>query len=437
MRSIAIVTLIALFETACAPSAPLGTSLGPSPQIVTINVRGRARDTLLFAGIDLSGINTRVGAHYDGWLKIRQYWIDANPTLLNTWSGWMRSVGTQEFEAAGYHLKVPSSVFGQFQDYSGVRYAVAGKPTLFELNTYGRLAGNTTQASVQIAWEVFDVRTRDVIYRRQTSGEAKTSGNSGDAVAVAYRSAVQQLLSDQAFVNAVISAGVAAASPGPQAATLPVTQTFVNWHHSLPSESELVPLSASKAKRDPGKSALEDAEDAVVSLRGSQALGTAFLVSSDGLALTNYHVVRNQGAMTARFRGGLEEPVRIIRSDSAADVALVEVFCPTACATMELAAPGFPRIGTDVYAIGTPLSLAFSHSVTKGVVAGLRRSGTTAFLQTDAAVNPGNSGGPLVDARTGACVGIVTAKIVERGVEGMAFAIAIDDALRVLGISRP
>lgn len=102
---------------------------------------------------------------------------------------------------------------------------------------------------------------------------------------------------------------------------------------------------------------------------------------------------------------------------------------------MSLATPTLPKVGTDVFAIGTPMTESLANSVTRGVVGGLRRRGPATLIQTDAAVSPGNSGGPLVEARTGRVLGIVTLKLVAQEVEGLAFAVSIHDALRVLGIA--
>ena len=413
--------------TACVSQVPPGTVVAPPPTIGTINVQNRSTDTIVFLGIDLAAMNPTVGDHYNGLLKIRQHSIHVTPTVSTTWATWMRDIGTRELQNAGYALKVTSSLFGQLENYAGVRFALAGKPAAVSVDTYGALAGNQTRARVAIAWETFDVRLKSVIYRVQTSGEATTSGTSGDAVAVAFRIAMRELLARVDFVDAVVQSTSRVAESQP---------ADLGWRRTIPSESELILLRAGDANPMPNVSPLEQATAAVVSLRGDEALGAAVMISRDGLALTSLHVIRGQSRVTAGFRDGTDRPVRLVRGDSVADLALVEVLCPADCPTIGLA-PETASVGADVFAIGTPLAMSLTNSVTKGIVSGVRRRGSVAVIQTDAALNPGNSGGPLVAAGSGACLGIVTSKLVGEGVEGIGFAVVIDDALRALGVDRP
>jgi serine protease Do len=90
------------------------------------------------------------------------------------------------------------------------------------------------------------------------------------------------------------------------------------------------------------------------------------------------------------------------------------------------------RVGQSVVAIGNPLS--FSNSVTQGIVSGFRRNSSRSLIQTDTAVNPGNSGGPLLN-REGAVIGIVTEKIASEGIEGLGFALPIGEVLQRLNVS--
>jgi S1-C subfamily serine protease len=216
-----------------------------------------------------------------------------------------------------------------------------------------------------------------------------------------------------------------------------LSAALFSWRRVLPRESDIIEFASKDKKLDTRPASLAGILPAVVALFGGDTgHGSAFLLTKDGLALTNFHVVQGQQTLTARFENGTERPVRIVRVDSVADLALVEVFCATDCSTVSLGAEGFPATGTEVYAIGTPVSRSFDHTVTKGIVSALRRRGSITLLQTDAAVNPGNSGGPLVDVKSGNVVGVITLKVARAGVEGLGFAISIDDALRTLGLVR-
>jgi hypothetical protein len=419
--------VILLGSLACA-TAPVGTALSPTPRLAPISVAGRVRDTVVFFGIDFSSVGSRIGNHYDGLLKVYQGPVEITPSTVASWSQWTREIGQAEFTRAGYSLRQVSAAFSQLQSYSGVHFAIAGKASRVRADTYARLAGNKTQASITVTWELFDAGSRSVIYTAMTSGDATTAGQSGDAIVNAFRMALASFLADESLVSAL--------QKGSSPVRVAKVADNVPWRRALPRESDIIEFASKEKKLDTRPASLAGVSAAVVALRGDTGFGSAFLLTKDGLALTNFHVVEGQQTLTARFESGTERPVRVVRVDSLADLALVEVFCATDCSTVSLGGEGFPATGTEVYAIGTPVSQSFDHTVTKGIVSALRRRGSITLLQTDAAVNPGNSGGPLVDVKTGNVVGVVTLKVAREGVEGLGFAISIDDALRTLGLVR-
>lgn len=160
--------------------------------------------------------------------------------------------------------------------------------------------------------------------------------------------------------------------------------------------------------------------------------GSGFIVSADGLILTNAHVVREAKEVTVRLSDRREFPAKVLGADPATDVAVLKVEA-TGLPVVSLGDPGRIEVGDPVLAIGAPYGL--EQSATQGIVSAKGRSlpGDTVvpFIQTDAAVNPGNSGGPLFDGR-GQVVGI-NAQIYSQsgGFQGLSFAIPIDVALKV------
>ena len=160
--------------------------------------------------------------------------------------------------------------------------------------------------------------------------------------------------------------------------------------------------------------------------------GSGFIISADGLVLTNAHVVRDAKEVTVKLSDRREFRAKVLGSDPATDVAVLKVDA----ANLPVVALGHERevqVGDPVLAIGAPFGL--EQTATQGIVSAKGRSlpgdGHVPFIQTDAAVNPGNSGGPLFDA-SGRVIGI-NAQIYSRdgGFQGLAFAIPIDVALRV------
>ncbi|NMB40515.1 MAG: PDZ domain-containing protein [Firmicutes bacterium] len=157
-----------------------------------------------------------------------------------------------------------------------------------------------------------------------------------------------------------------------------------------------------------------------------RATGSGVIIGSDGYIVTNYHVIENARELVVTLGSGEELPATVIGADKPTDLAVIKVEknnLPTA----ELADSNKLRVGEPAIAIGNPLGLDFQQSVTVGVVSARERSITIqgqkfTFIQTDAAINDGNSGGALVNIN-GKVVGINTAKIKISGVEGMGFAI--------------
>jgi serine protease Do len=161
--------------------------------------------------------------------------------------------------------------------------------------------------------------------------------------------------------------------------------------------------------------------------------GSGFIVSSDGLVLTNAHVVRDAKEVTVKLSDRREFAAKVLGSDPATDIAVLKIDAK-GLPTVQLGDPNQIQVGDYVLAIGAPYG--FEQSATQGIVSAKGRSlpgdSYVPFIQTDAAVNPGNSGGgPLFDA-AGRVIGI-NAQIYSRngGFQGLAFAIPVDVALHV------
>lgn len=199
--------------------------------------------------------------------------------------------------------------------------------------------------------------------------------------------------------------------------------------------------SAGKTERTPQRElSVEEivrrAGPAVVLLRGAQKQGTGFLITDTGVIATNAHVVRDEARLVAVSPLGVDRPARIVYVDADLDFALVKVE-GAALPHLTLADPARVAAGQNVVAIGNP-GAGMPNSVTRGIVSAVGPKpelGAGTWIQTDAAVNPGNSGGPLLDA-AGEVIGINTARAVggatEAGVSGIGFALSSADMLRVL-----
>ena len=178
--------------------------------------------------------------------------------------------------------------------------------------------------------------------------------------------------------------------------------------------------------------------DEINALRGldstsatDETIGSGVIVDASGVIVTNYHVVAQADEILVNLADGRELTAMLVGADAASDLAVLKIDA----ANLVAAAWGDSNdveVGEMVWAIGNPFGL--DRTVTYGIVSGTGRRGVLdnpfqEFLQTDASVNPGNSGGPLVDVH-GSIVGITTA-IVGRDFRGIGFAIPSETARAV------
>ena len=183
-----------------------------------------------------------------------------------------------------------------------------------------------------------------------------------------------------------------------------------------------------------------------------EGIGSGFIINEDGYILTNYHVVElaisnNTKDVTVILSTGEEVAAKVVNYDQNRDIAMIKLADGTKVpAVAELGDSDGLYVGQEVVAIGTPLGKNFAQTLTKGIVSGVNRNLTTEggntgdYIQTDAAINSGNSGGPLINTK-GEVIGINTAKLSgqsETTIEGMGFAIPINDAKdRIESLSKP
>jgi putative serine protease PepD len=202
------------------------------------------------------------------------------------------------------------------------------------------------------------------------------------------------------------------------------------------------------ANRAPDSQAgiVKKVQPSVVTVRVTGAIGSGFVISTDGYVITNDHVVEGaDGAITVAFADGSTAKATLVGHDQESDIAVIKVAKPGLTA-VTFGNSDSIAVGDPVFAFGSPLDL--ENTVTAGIVSALSRpieaadpSGPTRYyaaIQTDAAVNQGNSGGPLVDA-AGRVIGMnsvirsIGGTETEAGNIGLAFAIPINQARRMAG----
>ena len=167
--------------------------------------------------------------------------------------------------------------------------------------------------------------------------------------------------------------------------------------------------------------------------RKSSALGSGFVISEDGFVVTNNHVIEGADEITIEFFTGLELKAEVIGTDPNTDIALLKVEAPSALPFVSFGDSNAARVGDWVLAMGNPLGQGFS--VSAGIVSARNRalSGTyDDYIQTDAAINRGNSGGPLFNM-DGEVIGVNTAILSPNGGSiGIGFSMASNVVTRVV-----
>lgn len=269
------------------------------------------------------------------------------------------------------------------------------------------------EMTMQLEWQVYDPLQRSVIatFKTQTGSVLKSPIKDGldYLIHAAFRENVRALLDRPDYREVVLApAGVMASAT-----------------------AQLSPLRIARAPRT--SRTVNAASLSVVSIMSDRGHGSGFLIAPTGEVLTNAHVVGQGRYVKVRWNDGAETLGEVLRRDTRRDVALVKIPPPTGRAPLALVAAK-PESGTDVYAIGTPLDEGLQGTVTRGVVSAVRELDGLNYIQSDVTVNPGNSGGPLID-KTGAVIAITVAAYQPDAIPtGINLFIPIADALAALNI---
>jgi serine protease Do len=271
---------------------------------------------------------------------------------------------------------------------------------------------------VKVFWQAYLPEGKKVIFETTTEGTYQVDDEIKSIPSIffekAFAMAARNLLAEKAFHAAVLS-----------------KEMDVTLADSS-SQKVAIKMRRAKATNASLKSNITNLRMAVATIiLDDKRTGTGFFVSQDGYWLTNQHVVGASRFVKVKLPTGRELIGEVIRSDSVRDVALIKTE-PVSLAPISLGTDE-PNIGEEVYVLGSPLGDTFNSTLTRGILSGYRTLKDKRFLQSDVAILPGNSGGPLLDAK-GRVIGITVAGLGARGLAGMNFFIPIKDAISSLNI---
>lgn len=182
----------------------------------------------------------------------------------------------------------------------------------------------------------------------------------------------------------------------------------------------------------PGKDMLKRAKAAVVTVDMKDSFGSGWVCQTNGYVVTNHHVVGDDSVATIVTAEGKRLKARVVKVNPLYDLALLKTD-ESSLPALQLVEADSLSEGQTLFAIGTPMDRALSQTVTRGGYSGQRIFGFTRMLQIDVPVNPGNSGGPLLN-ENGQVVGIVSQKLSGSRVDNIGFAIPATVALRELNL---
>lgn len=346
---------------------------------------------------------TEIGGHHRGLLKIRHD--------TYTWGGdisvasdQFKVIASETMEEYGFSVLGGDNLLFGDDESAQATYQIGGTIQDLRYNTYGFLAGDNAEGWMKVEWQLNNALQDQVVFTDTTTGAAEhdDAGTGAASLKEAFRVALTNLLANEEFASLVRAPGDSLQTGQAAATTRRMTACRSPVATNLPQETE-------------------DAFQAAPLVRVGDSHGSGVVISPAGYLLTAAHVVSGVERARVRFRSGLELGAEVIARDPPQDIALLKLpGSGHGCLPLSDASPA--PVGSDVFAIGAPASEDLSFSLSRGVVSGHREMDGYSFLQTDASLNPGNSGGPLLN-RQGEVIGIVSFKIAGQLFEGLGFGV--------------
>lgn len=277
------------------------------------------------------------------------------------------------------------------------------------LNTY---SGETY---LKIEWSVLNTLTKDVIIKESTEGYGAQEEPIIDGVYSSFRSAFTD--ATERFAK---DSRLRAIAVGSQISSDDIA-------------SEQLPKLIVIAGKSTGEFSSRNIEPYTVTIRVGMGHGSGFIVGNDGYVITNAHVVGEAEKVQVVTSMGLEIEGTVVSKSKSRDVALISTPLKTRAPVPVDTA--IPVVGSEVYAVGSPLKEELSLTVTKGIVSAIRSDSASGnvFIQGDVAISPGNSGGPLFN-KDGELIGVSVAKFVGENASGLNLFIPIEEAFKHLNI---
>ena len=343
---------------------------------------------------------------------------------LGDWSTELGDIFYEELTRLGYNIAGdPKDLFNANASVSSAEYLIAGRVTKMtgnfcsEHDFWYALPTNkySGEMSVTVEWSVFNTLTKNIVLNETITGYYKLEKPEKEGITTVFENAFA--ISSENFAKS-------------------------NKLRNLAVGKKIVVASDNNSKKEikitQGKSQKEfninNLRSNIVTIRIGQGHGSGFFIGNNGYLLTNAHVVGDSKSVQIITSSGMEIEGQVIRKSKSRDVSLIKV--PLKITNSLYLKFEIPDIASDVYAAGTPINEALKTTVTKGIISNIRVDNASGlkFIQSDASISPGNSGGPLFD-KFGNVIGISVAKYNTNSAEGLGLFIPLQDAFSSIKLS--
>jgi serine protease Do len=347
------------------------------------------------------------------------------------WKGGQYQLNTEDFDEVfqdelskiGYNVISTSGQLFDTGDANKAEFLVGGTiksmnvDVCFPNSGFGDLMSAKGAATMEVEWQIFDRLNRTIVDTYTTNTGYQQKKTLGGGIETIVFSAFAE------NVRALAASGKLEKQLTGRPTNLSVAKS--------PDKVAKLDIALPKI----GAGSISDAVGATVLVMSGDGHGTAFLISESGYFLTNQHVVGAAKYVKLRWSDGVESLGEVIKHDRGRDVAIIKAEArgrkPIAVRLEQV------PVGTEVYAIGTPLDRALQSTVTRGIVSAQRVLDGYSFIQSDASVVPGSSGGPLID-KSGKLVAVTVAGVrINDAPQGINFFVPASEALQFLGVELP
>ncbi len=315
-------------------------------------------------------------------------------------AGEYRVIARKELRNYGYNvIGEDNDLFDDADNSYKARYQLGGVVSELSFNIFVGFPNDLTEVKMDIKWQLRDAIRRETIFTTTTTGSGASSTSKYEAEYAAFKDGLLRLLEKKEFAR-LMDDSIDNDQKETYAQTIPIKTRKSIKNIRVPRDINTIMRG-------------------VVLVQVGKSHATGFFISSNGYILTAAHVVAGVQQATITTKSGLELQAKVVRLNQDQDLALLKV-PGNGHFALPIETDSLPSVGSELYVVGSPFSKDLSFSVAKGILSAIRKDTGHTYIQTDASMNQGNSGGPIL-GENGTVVGVASWKI--SSAEGLSFGI--------------